>query len=102
MWPFSKKKSLADQLKEESLEAIDLIAEKWLSYRQLVFKAEVPLSKQIELFMEPAMQGLVNARPIFAKMPYEMLVLIFMNGIVQSGTHSALEVQDALGIPRAT
>jgi len=55
----------------------------------------------VNLFLEPALEGLVEARPEIAFLPPEVVMLIFANGLLRAGTHGALEIQDALGIPRS-
>lgn len=99
-WPLNKKKNTQLTLQQECLEASDMIREKWLVFSQLAFKEEVPLTDRNLMFMEPAMEGVLKAKPSLAALPTEVVMLVFANGIADAGTHSALEVQDALGIPR--
>lgn len=101
MWPFRKKETQSARLERECREACSIIAQKWLTFSQLQFKDGVPLSERILIFMEPAMDGVLTAKPSLAALQAEIVMLILANGIVEAGTHSALEVQDALGIPRA-
>lgn len=100
MWPFKRKESLQERLQREALEAEDLYAEKWLIFRQLEFGDDVPLGEQILLLMEPAIEGVLKAKPLLAAGDSNLLSLVLINGIAKTGTHAALEVQDALGIPR--
>ena len=99
MWPFSKSK-LSAPSDIEIEEVIGIIAEKWLTFSSLPFHDNVSLEDRIIAFMHPALDGLVKAKPAFAFMPTEAMLLLFANGIAQSGTHTALEIQDALGFSR--
>ena len=103
MWPFKNKRStLHERLNADTLEAEELVAQKWLVFQQLQFAADVTLENRIQLFLEPALDGVVAAKPVVALMPTELVMLVFANGIAKTKTHTALEIQDALGIPRAT
>ena len=101
MWPFSKrKKALTHLLQEDASDAIKLVTQKWLIFQQLKFEEDVTLATQIQLFMEPALEGIVASKPSVGLMPTEMVLMIFATGIMEAQTHAALEVQDALDIPR--
>lgn len=101
-WPFTKKRQTAEDIPKEQFEALfDTIAEKWLLFCRLPFNEDVSLQQRVELFLGPALEGLIRARPDITFLPTEVVMLIFANGLVQAKTHSALEIQDALGIPRA-
>jgi len=102
MWPFSKKARSASSIPKRELEELfDIIAQKWLAFSQLQFKADVTLEDKVVLFMEPALEGLLKIRPAIGFLPPEVVMLIFANGLIKARTHSALEIQDALGIPRS-
>jgi hypothetical protein len=102
MWPFKEKsKALTEMLNVDVIEAESLVAGKWLIFQKLQFEDSVSLETKIQLFMDPALEGIVSVKPVVAFMPTELVMLIFANGIIKTQTHTALEVQDALGIPRA-
>jgi hypothetical protein len=101
MWSFrNKQPTYTPPPKLE--DAIDFVCDRWRVFQSLEFKAEVSLEEQTLSFIEPALEGLVKRHPEIGLLPTEVVMLIFANGIVRAGTHTALEVQDALGIPRAT
>ena len=101
MWPFSRTKKIQLPLQRVIEEAENKIAERWTVFSQLPFKDDVGLRVKVEAFIPPAMEGVIRPSPALVGLPTEIVMLIFANGILKAGTHSALEIQDALGIPRS-
>lgn len=87
----------ADDLQRITSTATDEIKEKWLKFDEtLPFKEGVPLSKKIDLFVQPVQEFISNKYPIVLTGPPDIFWLIIFNAILESGTHPKDEVNLAI------
>lgn len=80
-------------------DAISFSAEKWrLHFDTLPFKDEMSLKGKIALFLPPLREGLRTKFPAISDAPAAIALLVAAKGIERSGTHTAQEIESALGI----
>ncbi len=78
---------------------IERAARKWSYFEKAMpFKAEVPLATRIRAFKMPFLEGVRNDYPMFKDAPDDEFDPMIALGIDQTGTHSIVEVQRALGL----
>jgi len=102
IWPLTKK-SNADAAIAVSDDAIQLACDKWLAFNeQFKFKDNVELQEQIMMFAVPMSEGLKNNFPELRNSPDAALLLFVAMGVEKSGTHTAQQIEEALGSPLPT
>jgi hypothetical protein len=65
-----REEEIAEQLNAEAARVVEILKGKWGYYQTtLTFRADVPLATQIELFMMPAREGILENVPIMRLAP---------------------------------
>ena len=96
IWPFRRR--WADRLDGLLPDLIDVAAEKWLEFsRTPAFHEPGPLKDKIAFFATPAMRGLRENIRELRDCSDSMLLHTIALGIVKSGTHTKVQVEEALG-----
>lgn len=99
-WHKHKKKGSADEVIAVMDEAILFSRDKWLFFHEkLKFKEGVDLKSIFAAFFVPAEIGLKARFPVLKNAPEGITALITAKGIQASGTHSTVEIEQALGVP---
>jgi len=95
-----RKKSKAPDLGETEVEMgelIEVLRAKWLDYYSLVrFKDDVSLTEVIEIFAVPAREFIFSRHPKYAAAPSEVVWLMILTAILESGSHPSEEVNRAI------
>lgn len=78
---------------------IDRAARKWRYFESAMpFKADVPLSTRIQAFKSPFLEGVRNDYSMFRDASDDEFDALIAIGIDQTGAHSIVDVQRALGL----
>lgn len=88
-------------MEELKSKLIDRVAKTWAYFTEtLVFKSEATLERRIQSFKIPFLEGVRCDFPIFREAHDSELDSIIALGIDQTGTHSIIEVERALGLDK--
>ncbi|HUE78692.1 MAG TPA: hypothetical protein VMN38_03585 [Sphingomicrobium sp.] len=97
--PGPHERSDDEEMAELKSKLIDRVSRKWAYFAEtLVFKPEVSLEERIRSFKIPFLEGVRRDFPMFREAQDNELDALIALGIDQTGTHSILEVQRALGL----
>lgn len=98
----AKKELSTDELKAQMDKAVQALPGKWIEFhRQLKFKTDVQLSEIIEIFLTPAREYIVTQYPAFASAPNEVIWMIVFTAVMEAGTHTKEDVNEAVAILEA-
>lgn len=99
--PAPHERSDEEEMEELQRILIDRVARTWAYFTEtLVFKPEVSLEKRIQSFKIPFLDGVRRDFPIFRDAQDSELDPIIALGIDQTGTHTILELERALGLDK--
>jgi len=91
-------KVMTDELRRMTSAALSDVKRKWIQFDSTIhLKAEVPLSKKIDLFVQPITQFIEKKYPALMLGPSEMFWLTVFTAILESGTHAKDDVNRAIG-----
>lgn len=95
--PGPHERSDEEEMAELKRKLIDRVARKWAYFTEtLAFRDEVSLRDRVRAFKEPFLEGIIRDFPMFREAHGNEFDSMIALGIDQTGTHSIVEVQQAL------
>lgn len=87
----------AKDLSSQTASALEEVKGKWIYFNEVAqLQPSVPLSRKIELFLQPIQQYFQAKYPLLLAGPSEVFWLTVFTAILESGTHPKEEINAAL------